>query len=59
MLPIRPIAGLTFSIKIVSATRFRPLFIAFHADYYEHIHVARAFVRLFNLYVEDAFLMNS
>ena len=35
--------------EIVAAARFRPILIAFDADYYENCHVARAFARLLNL----------
>jgi len=51
-------AGVTCSHKeIVAAARFRTLFIAFDADYYENIHVARALARLLNSIFEDAILM--
>ena len=51
-------AGVTCSHKeIVTATRSRTLFIAFDADYYENIHVARALARLLNSIFEDAVLM--
>lgn len=51
-------AGVTCSHKeIVTAARFRPLFIAFDADYYENIHVARALARLLNSIFLDAFSM--
>lgn len=51
-------AGVTCSHKeIVTAARFRPLFIAFDADYYENIHVARALARLLNSIFEDALSM--
>lgn len=51
-------AGVTCSHKeIVAAARFRTLFIAFDADYYENIHVARALARLLNSIFEDAVSM--
>ena len=51
-------AGVTCSHQeIVVAARFRTLFIAFDADYYENIHVARALARLLNSIFEDAVLM--
>ena len=49
-------AGVTCSHQeIVTAARFRPLFIAFDTDYYENIHVARALARLLNSILIDAF----
>jgi hypothetical protein len=51
-------AGVTCSHQeIVAAARSRTLFIAFDADYYENIHVARALARLLNSIFEDAVLM--
>jgi hypothetical protein len=51
-------AGVTCSHQeIVSAARFRSLFIAFDNDYYENIHVARALVRLLNAIFVDSFSM--
>lgn len=48
-------AGVTCSHEeIVAAARFRPLLIAFDADYYENIYVARAFARLLNHLWTDA-----
>lgn len=50
-------AGVTCSHReIVTAARFRALLIAFDADYYENLHVARALARLLNLIFEDAVL---
>lgn len=43
-------AGVTCSHdEIAQAVRYRPLFLAFDSDYYENIHVARAFARLIKL----------
>jgi hypothetical protein len=51
-------AGVTCSHQeIVTAARSRKLFIAFDADYYENIYVARALARLLNSIFEDALLM--
>jgi len=51
-------AGVTCSHKeSVTAARFRTLFIAFDADYYANIHVARALARLLDSIFEDAVLM--
>jgi hypothetical protein len=48
-------AGVTCSHEeIVTAARFRPLFIAFDADYYENIHVARAVARLLGSLFADS-----
>lgn len=40
--------------EIVTVARFRPLFIAFDADYHENIHVARAFGRLLGSLLADS-----
>lgn len=52
-------SGVSCSHKeIVAAARFRALFIAFDADYYENIHVARAFARLLNSLFADSIKRN-
>ena len=40
--------------EIIAAARFRPLYVAFDADYYENVHIARSIARLLNLYFEDS-----
>lgn len=40
--------------QIVLATRFRPMFLAFDADYAENIYVARAIARLLSFRASDA-----
>lgn len=48
-------AGVTCSHdEITIAARFRPLLVAFDADYYENIHVARAVARLLSCLWTDA-----
>jgi hypothetical protein len=48
-------AGVTCSHEeIIAAARRRPLLIAFDADYYENIHVARAVARLLDCLQSDA-----
>ena len=48
-------AGVICSHKeIVAAARLRPLLIAFDADYYENVHVARAVARLLNSMLSDS-----
>lgn len=48
-------AGVTCSHEeIVAAARFRPLFLAFDADYYENPHVARATARLLDSLLSDS-----
>lgn len=45
-------AGITNSHKeIVEAARLRNIYIAFDSDYYENLHVARAFTRLIGLII--------
>ncbi len=43
--------------EIVAASRFRPLYIAFDADFYENTHVARSIARLLNSMIEDSIAM--
>lgn len=43
--------------EIVAASRFRPLYIAFDADFYENTHIARSIARLLNSMFEESIAM--
>jgi hypothetical protein len=43
--------------EIVAASRLRPLYIAFDADFYENTHVARSIARLLNSMIEQSAVM--